>query len=109
MWIKIEDDIFYLSDISAQYSLMGKCAITIDVNILKHPEYYKYFIDKYESRKSFTLSNNTFIANFCVIKTIDIVFNERIILNISCDKIDSDISEIRDSIIDDILNDESQS
>ena len=37
---------------------------------------------------------------------MDIIFNERIILNISCDKIDVDISEIRDSIINDILDDE---
>lgn len=105
MWIKI-DDVFYLSDITVQYSLIGKCVITIDVNIVKHPEYYQYFIDMYESRKSFTLSNNTFIAKFCLIKTMDIIFNERIILNISCDKIDVDISEIRDSIINDILDDE---
>lgn len=103
MWIKIENEIFNISDLSAQ-SLIGKCNITIDIDIIKYPNYRTYFINMYENRKPFIISNNRFTANNCLMKSLDVVFGERITLNIICDKIDSCISEVRDGIIDDILN-----
>lgn len=108
MWIKIENEIFYISDLISQYHVVdyttSRCSIIIDIDIIKYPNYLPHFIKMYESKKSFVMSNNSFVANACLIKSLDIIFRERITLNIICNKIDSSIDDVRDGIIDDILN-----
>jgi hypothetical protein len=103
MFIKIDNDIFQFIDISVQLSITKKATIFLEIDIENNQNYYTYFIDKYEKKRSFVIEHSKYIAKGCRIKTIDIVFNSKISLNISCQHIDTDISEIRDSVIEQIL------
>ena len=79
-----------------------KLNIDIELDINKNPEYYQYFIDKYEKRNTFKLTINKFIANDCIIKKIDVIFESKLNLSILCSKI-NDLSDNRDEIISEIL------
>lgn len=104
MWIKIEEDIFYISNINIQYTIMEHTNISIEIDISKHPEYYNYFVNKYEKWNTFTINNNKFIASNCVIKSMDTIFNTKLNLEIICDIINTNIVERREDIINQILN-----
>ena len=104
MWIKIEEDIFYISNINVQFTIMSHANIGLEIDIQKYPEYYDYFINKYENWSTFIISNNKFVASSCVIKSMDIIFKTKLNLQILCDVIDTDIVERREDIINQILN-----
>ena len=60
----------------------------------------------YEGRKCFDISTIKFAAQNCRIKTMDIDFGKKISMSIRCENLDAhDISNRRDTIIDDILGD----
>ena len=103
MCIKIDDAVFYIEDISVQLSTSKHANIYMEINIDSNKNYYTFFIDKYENIKKFTIEHPKYIAKGCRIKTIDIVFNTKLNLNIYCEHIDTDLSERRDSIIEQIL------
>jgi len=104
MWIKIEEDIFYISNINVQFTIMSHANIGLEIDINKYPEYYDYFINKYENFKVFTINSSKFTALSCRIKTTDIMFKTKLNLNIICDSIDTDIIERREDILSQILN-----
>ena len=58
MWIKIEEDIFYISNINVQFTIMSHANISLEMDIHKYPEYYDYFVSKYENWNTFTINNN---------------------------------------------------
>ena len=103
MWIKIDNEVFHVEDISVQLSITKHATIYLELNIENNQHYYSFFVDKYENIKRFTIEHPKYIAKECKIKTIDIVFNSKLNLNIFCEHIDTDISERRDSIIEQIL------
>ena len=103
MWVKIDDEVFHVEDISVQLSISKHATIYLDLDIENNKHYYDFFIDKYEKVKNFTIEHTKYVAKGCRIKTIDIVFNSKLNLNIYCEHIDTDVSERRDSIIEQIL------
>jgi hypothetical protein len=104
MWIKIEEDIFYISNINVQFTIISHANIRLEIDIQKYPEYYDYFVSKYENWNTFNISNNKFVAVGCVIKSLDIIFKTKLHLEILCDIIDTDIIERREDILNQILN-----
>ena len=103
MWIKIDNEVFHVEDISVQLSISKHATIYLELSIESNQHYYSFFVDKYENTKRFTIEHPKYIAKSCKIKTIDIVFNSKLNLNIFCEHIDTDVSERRDSIIEQIL------
>jgi hypothetical protein len=104
MWIKIEEDIFYISNINVQFTIMSHANISLYIDIQKYPEYYDYFSNKYDNWNTFIIINNKFIASNCVIKSMDVIFKTKLHLEILCDVIDTDIVERREEILNQILN-----
>lgn len=104
MWIKIEEDIFHISNINIQFTIMSHANISLEIDIDSNPTYYDYFTKKYENWATFTISNNKFIASSCIIKTMDVIFNKKLYLSIICDVIDTDVIERREDILNQILN-----
>lgn len=103
MWVKIDNEIFHIEDINVQLSITKHATIYLELNIEKNINYYNFFLDKYENIKQFTIEHPKYVAKNCRIKTIDIVFNSKLNLNIHCQHIDTDVSERRDTIIGQIL------
>lgn len=111
MWIKIEEEIFCIEDISVQYTLLNHTNIYIEIDIKKY-DYYSFFINLYENNRGFNINfsnevakyfNNKFLAKGCHIKTMDIIFNSKINLNIICDVLLENVMERRDDVIEQIL------
>ena len=116
MWIKIEEEIFCIEDISVQYTLLKHTNIYIEIDIKKY-DYYSFFINLYENNRGFNINfsnevakyfNNKFLAKGCHIKTMDIIFNSKINLNIICDVLLENIMERRDDMIEQILENKEQ-
>lgn len=116
MWIKIEEEIFCIEDISVQYTLLKHTNIYIEIDIKKY-DYYSFFINLYENNRGFNINfsnevakyfNNKFLAKGCHIKTMDIIFNSKINLNIICDVLLENIMERRDDVIEQILENKEQ-
>ena len=116
MWIKIEEEIFCIEDISVQYTLLKHTNIYIEIDIKKY-DYYSFFINLYEINRGFNINfsnevakyfNNKFLAKGCHIKTMDIIFNSKINLNIICDVLLENIMERRDDMIEQILENKEQ-
>jgi hypothetical protein len=105
MWIKIEEDIFYISNINIQYTIVECASISIEIDISKYPKYYNYFVNKYENWNTFKINNNKFIASNCVIKSMDIIFNTKLNLEIICDILNANIQERREDILNEIFKD----
>ena len=104
MWIKIEEDIFYISNISVQFTIMSHANISIDIDIFKYPEYSTYFLHKYENWQTFSFKNNKVVASGCIIKSIDMQFNKKLTLLIVSDVVGTDVLERREDILNRILN-----
>lgn len=104
MWLKIGDDIINVSNVNVQLTIMKHATIYIELDISKYAELYDYFIDKYENKRIFTISSNQFVGMGCRIKTLDIEFKVKMNLTIVCDLLDPDISERRDILIEQLLN-----
>jgi hypothetical protein len=115
MWIKIEEEIFCIENISVQYTLLKHTNIYIEIDIRKY-DYYSFFINLYENNRGFDMSfcnevakhfNNKFLAKGCHIKTMDIIFNTQINLNITCNSLLENIMERRDDVLEQILENKS--
>lgn len=103
--IRIGDNIINVSDINVQLTIMKHATIYVELDISKYPEYYDYFIEKYENKNIFTISSRNFVGMGCRIKTLDIEFKVKMNLTIVCDLLDPDIIDRRDILIEQLLND----
>ena len=103
-WIKINDETFYVEEISMQLTIGAHASIEISLDIIKYPQYSDIFFNKFDKREKFTLVAKSFECRGTLIKTIDI---GKKLLNISlkCDYTNqTPIQERREILIDDILN-----
>jgi hypothetical protein len=103
MQIKIDNDIVSIHNINTQLTIGSHANIDIEIDTNKYPDYYNYFIEKYEKRIVFNIMTNTYIGEGCVIKKIDIIFESKLNLSIICSRINTDISNRRDEVLIDIL------
>lgn len=101
-WVKIDDEIFYTKNTSVQLTI-GSHA-TIEISVENRKDYSDFFFKKYDSGVKFNLIGKQFDAKGVHIKRIDIDSNQ-INISLRCDILDNrDISERREEIINDILN-----
>lgn len=103
MWLEIDDEVFHIENLSIQYTIESNATITFDVDLKKHSDYYTFFVDKYDSCRTFVIHTNQFMGRGCLIKILNIEFNNKIDITISCDSIERNISKQRDKKIDKIL------
>jgi len=130
-WIKIDNDVFHVDDVSVQLSMGSHASIYLSIDISKYPSYKDYFIKKYDAQNStsgqvlqsnsnglptwttmikFDMISSKFIAKGCIIKSIDTDFTTKINLNIKCDMLETaDLQGRREERIEDILNDKTLS
>lgn len=117
--IKINDDYFNVESISTQYSIGSHGVISLTLNTLKYPQYYRFFTDifdnYYDSSNGVYKSDITFNIQFknlraygCIIKSLDIdSMNYLLYVNINCDYLEqATIQEKRDELIDEVLNEQ---
>jgi len=105
-WIKINDETFFIKDMTIQLSIGLHASLQLSFDIKKYPNYSNIFFNKYENREKFNIVGKDFEAKGTIIKTIDIDTNT---MNISlrCVLLNhKDISERREEIIDEVLNNE---
>jgi hypothetical protein len=115
--VKIKEDYFHVEDISTQLSLGSHGSISLTINTLKHPDYYKFFTEVFDSysQDSFTqyvkelkfnIQYKNLRGNGCLIKSLDIdSMNYLLYVNINCDYLEQvTVQEKRDELIDDVLN-----
>ena len=103
MWLKVDNTIINTDSINCQLTLDEGATIYLEIDIEKYPDYSNFFIDKYENNKKFSIESSNYSALGCYIKRIDILFNKKISMDITCEKIDTDVSKRSDKIISDIL------
>lgn len=104
MWVEIDEKIFQVENLVLQFTISDSATITFEINLKTHNEYYNFFVDKYEDGKTFLMRTNQFMSRGCLIKILNIDFKNKIIVTISCDTVETDISEQRDETINRILN-----
>ena len=101
-WIKIDGDIFYIKDYSIQLSIGSHASL--EVKLENRKDYSDFLFMRYESKSKFNLIGKQFEAKGVHIKGIDVNLNQ-ITLSLRCDILDNrDISERREEIIDEVLN-----
>jgi hypothetical protein len=103
-WIKVNNDVFFIVDAFIQLSIGVHATLEISFDIDKYPTYTDIFFNKYDSREKFSIVTKKFEAIGTIIKKIDI---DKRIMNITlkCDLLNhKDISERREEIIDEVLN-----
>lgn len=112
-FIKISNNIFIVENFSTQLSTGSHAIISITINTLNNPTAYSFFTTKYDNSTSLKKEESSFdIEHFnhkaygCLIKSIDLDnMNYLMHLNIISDYfMEIPISERRDQIITDILN-----
>jgi len=105
-WIKINDETFFIKDMSIQLSIGTHATLELSFDIKKYPNYSNIFFNKYENREKFNIVGKDFEAKGTIIKTIDIDTNT-MNTSLRCDLLNhKDISERREEIIDKVLNNE---
>ena len=103
-WIKINDETFFIKDMSIQLSIGSHATLELSFDIKTYPSYSTFFFNKYENREKFNIFGKDFEAKGTIIKTIDIDKNT-INTSLRCDLLNhKDISERREEIIDEVLN-----
>lgn len=106
-WVKIEDSIFYLKNITIQQAIknsFGYTNIYIEIDIAKYPSYENVFFSFVENRTKFNMFNKNVELKGCFIKMISIS-DDSLTIDINCDYINiKEISEIREETIDLIIN-----
>lgn len=111
-WIKINNNIYDVMDVSVQLSVGSHATIHLTFDISKNKSYRDIFIKMSEIQQNYTgseykfqISNSRFIGQGSLIKSIDTDFTDRMNLTIICDYIQTlDIQDRRDEMIDEILN-----
>jgi hypothetical protein len=105
-WIKINDETFFIKDMSIQLSIGTHASLELSFDIKTYPNYSNIFFNKYENREKFNIVGKDFEAKGTIIKTIDIDTNT-MNTSLRCDLLNhKDISERREEIIDKVLNNE---
>lgn len=117
--IKINDDYFTVESISTQYSIGSHGVISLTINTLKYPQYYKFFteiFDNYYDNNNklskydiaFNIQFKNLRAYGCMIKSLDIdSMNYLLYVNINCDYLEQvTVQEKRDELIDEVLNEQ---
>lgn len=105
-WIKINDETFLIKDMSIQLSIGSHATLELSFDIKTNPTYSNIFFNKYENREKFNIVGRDFEAKGTIIKTIDIDSNT-MNTSLRCDLLNhKDISERREEIIDEVLNNE---
>lgn len=107
-WIKIDDDIIYVKEynVSVQFSIMSHAVIDIALDLVQYPQYLNYFFNLFQNHSKFNLSTKKFIGKGTLIKSVDYDL-DFLHISMRCDLLEtSDISERRDEIIDNLLNNE---
>jgi hypothetical protein len=105
-WIKINDETFFIKDMSIQLSIGSHASLELSFDIKTYPNYSNIFFNKYENREKFNIVGKDFEAKGTIIKTIDIDTNT-MNTSLRCDLLNhKDISERREEIIDEVLNNE---
>ena len=101
-WVKIDGDTFYIKNSSVQLTIGSHASIEISLENRK--DYSDFFFRKYETLSKFNLIGKQFEAKGVHIKGIDVDTNQ-INISLRCDILDDrDISERREEIIDEVLN-----
>ena len=108
LWIRINDDVFFLKKIDFQLSIWAHGTIEMSLDLRTYPHYLDFFFDLYERKTSFTLVSKLCETRGSVIKSIDYNVNTTSAnISIRYDMINNfDISDRRDEIIEDLLNNE---
>ena len=105
IWVKIDNDLFDVIDVTVQLSIGSHTTTYISLDINKNPNYLKYFTNLYENHSSFTMSSIKFVAPGSLIKSIDVDFDSNMNLTIKSDIFNPvSIQERREEIIDELLN-----
>jgi hypothetical protein len=105
-WIKINDEIFFIKDMSIQLSIGTHATLELSFDVKTYPNYPNIFFNKYENREKFNIVGKDFEAKGTIIKTIDLDTNT-MNTSLRCDLLNhKDISERREEIIDEVLNNE---
>ena len=105
-WIKINDETFFIKDMSIQLSIGSHASLELSFDIKTYPNYSNIFFNKYENREKFNIVGKDFEAKGTIIKTIDLDTNT-MNTSLRCDLLNhKDISERREEIIDEVLNNE---
>jgi len=105
IWVKIDNDVFDVVDVTVQLSIGSHTTTYISLDINKNTNYLKYFTNLYENHSSFTMSSIKFVAPGSLIKSIDVDFDSNMNLTIKSDIFNPvNIQERREEIIDELLN-----
>lgn len=103
-WVKINDDVFFIEDVSMQLTIGAHSSIEMLVDLQKYPEYSDIFFNKFDKKEKFNLSSKNFEGRGTIIKSIDIG-NKFLNISMRSDYTDmTPIDERREILIDEILN-----
>jgi hypothetical protein len=111
-WVKISNEYFDVDLMNTQLSIGSHANINLTLNTINNPQAYNFFTSWFDTSLTTTADNykkniscKDFDSKGCFIKSIDFDPNSKIlIVDICCDYVETaNISERRDSKIDDIL------
>ncbi len=117
-WMKISNEYFDVELINTQLSIGSHANLNICLNTIKNPDSYRFFTDWFDFSSQTESANEykkdvsckNFDAKGCFIKAIDVNPNTNTInIDIACDYLHAaNVSERRDSKIDDLLDETSK-
>lgn len=103
-WIKIDNDIFFIKESSLQFSTAAHATVDICVDLALYPQYLQHFFNLFQNHTKFNLLTKDFEGKGTLIKSIDYDL-ESLKISLRCDLLNqSDKSERRDEIINELLN-----
>lgn len=101
---KIDDKIFECIDGHCQLSLGSHATLAYSFDLDKHPDYQKYFMNRFHNNERFDIVSTKYFAKSTIIKLLDLD-NNRLNLTMRCDVLQTlTPDERREDILNDLLN-----
>ena len=103
-WVKINDEVYWVEDVSMQLTLGAHASIELKFDISKYPEYSDIFFNIFDKCQKFTLVAKNFESRGTFVKSVDIG-KKYLNISLKCDYTNqTPIDERRDILISEILN-----
>lgn len=107
-WIKIDNNIFFIKESNVQLSIGSHAHIEISIDLTSYPQYLQFFFNLFQNHIKFELIHKQYESKGTLIKSVDYDY-QSLHLSLRCDYLSmSDISDRRDEIIEDIINNQSK-
>lgn len=107
-WIKIDNNIIFIKESNVQLSIGSHAHVEISLDSMSYPQYLQFFFNLFQNHRKFELIHKQYESKGTFIKSID-YDSQSLRVSFRCDYLSmSDISDRRDEILADLLNNQNK-